>query len=140
MPRVDLALLICKQGEERERIVAALLKCGLSPICCASLGEARTLLAQEEFRLVLCSDILSDGDFRMVLKGLENSAAHTPVIVLSHLADWDSYLKSLGAGAFDCIVCPPHRVEAEIILWSALGATMQPERTAPVAACDVVDS
>jgi DNA-binding NtrC family response regulator len=59
------------------------------------LEEARTILPQEEFRLVLCKDILADGDFRAALREVKKSMAHTPVIVLSHSADWDSYLKAL---------------------------------------------
>ncbi len=46
MTRIDLALVICNQGEDREKAVAALLKCGLSPNCCSNLQEARTLLCQ----------------------------------------------------------------------------------------------
>jgi DNA-binding NtrC family response regulator len=133
MARIDLALVICKQGEDRDKIVAALLKCGLSPICCVSLGEARTLLSQEEFRVVLCSDILPDGDYRMVLREAKKSPIHTPVIVLSRSAEWDSYLNALGVGAFDFIVCPPSSAEAERILWSALAATMRPDKITPTA-------
>ena len=134
MPRIDLALVICEQGEDRENIVAALRRCGLSPICCANLGEARILMSQEEFRVVLCSDNLSNGDFREVLREAKKSSIYTPVIVLSRSADWDSYLKALAVGAFDFILCPPSSAEAERILWSALAVTMQPEKTAHAAA------
>jgi len=130
MLSIDLALVICKQGEDREKIVAALLKCGLGPICCSNLQEARTLLLEEAFRVVLCSDILSDGDFRAVLREVKKSTVHVPVIVLSRAAEWDSYLKALGAGAFDYIVCPPNAGEAKRIIWSALADTVRPEKTA----------
>jgi DNA-binding NtrC family response regulator len=129
MSGIDLALVICNQEEDREKIVAALLKCGLGPICCSNLQEARTLLFQEEFRVVLCGDLLSDGDFRAVLREVRKSPVHAPVIILSHTADWDAYLKALGAGAFDYIVCPPDPAEVKRILWSALAATVRPEKT-----------
>ncbi|MBZ5659610.1 MAG: response regulator [Acidobacteriia bacterium] len=128
MPNIELALIICEPGEDRQRIVASALKCGLGPICCSNLKEARTLLPQEEFRLVFCKDILTDGDFRMVLREVKKSVAHPPVIVLSHSSDWDSYLKALGAGALDFIVCPPNPVEAEAIIWSALADTIGSEK------------
>ena len=53
MPSVDLALVICDQGEDQEKVVAALRKCCLGPICCSNLQEARTLLLEEAFRVVL---------------------------------------------------------------------------------------
>jgi DNA-binding NtrC family response regulator len=84
--------------------------------------------------VVLCSDILSDGDFRAVLREVKKSTVQAPVIVLSRAAAWDSYLKALGAGAFDYIVCPPDAAETRRIIWSALADTVRPEKTAHVAA------
>jgi DNA-binding NtrC family response regulator len=134
MPNIELALIICNQGEDRQRIVASAIHCGLSPICCSKLEEARTILPQEEFRLVLCKDILADGDFQAALREVKKSMAHTPVIVLSHSADWDSYLKALGAGALNFIVCPPNPLEAETIIWSALAETACSEKAYHAAA------
>ena len=134
MPNIDLALIICKQGADREKIVASALKCGLSPICCSNLEEARTLLPQEEFRMVLCSEALRDGDFRAVLREVQKSNAHTPVIVFGRSYDWDSYLKALGAGAYDYIVCPPNPPEAERIIWLALADTIGSEKASHAAA------
>jgi len=123
MPKIDLALVVCNPGEDREKVVAVILKYGMGPICCSSLEDARTLLRQEAFGVVLCRDNLSDGDFREALREVTRSTVHVPVIVLSHDADWDTYLKALGAGAFDVIVCPPDVVETKRILLSALAAT-----------------
>ena len=129
MPNIDLALVICNPGEDREKVVAALRKCGMRPICCSNLQDSRTLLCQDAFRMVLCRDNLSDGDFRAVLREVDKSTVHVPVIVLSHVADWDSYLRALGAGAFDFIVCPPDPAEVKRIIWSALADTVRPEET-----------
>ena len=134
MPNIELALIICNQGEDRQRIAASALKCGLNPICCSNLEEARTLLPQEEFRLVLCKDILADGDFHVVWREVKKSMVHTPVIVLSRSTDWDSYLKAIGAGALDFIVCPPNPLEAETIIWSALAETIVFEKASRAAA------
>jgi DNA-binding NtrC family response regulator len=125
MPNIDLALVICDQEEDRQKVVGSLLKCGLSPICCSNVQEARTLLFQEAFRVVLCSDILSDGDFQAILREGKKSLDHAPVIVLSHVDEWDSYLKALAIGAFDSIVCPPDPVETERIIWFALTETIR---------------
>lgn len=120
MPNIDLALVICNQRDDREKAVAAILKCGLNPICCSNLQEARTLLCQEPFRVVLCTDIVTDGDYRAVLREVRKTDKDAPVIVLSRAAEWDSYLIALGAGAFDYIACPPDLDEAKRIILSAL--------------------
>ena len=57
-----------------------------------------------------------------------------PVIVLSHLADWDAYMRALGAGAFDYIACPPDAAEAERILRLALEQSPPPRRASRTAA------
>jgi DNA-binding NtrC family response regulator len=134
MPKIDLALVVCNQEDDREKAIEVLLKCGLNPICCSNLLEARTLLPQERFRVVLCKDFLTDGDFRAVLREVKKSDTHTPLIVLSRSADWDSYLKALGAGAFAYIVCPPNPEEAETIILNALAGTIGTERVSQAAA------
>jgi len=134
MPNIELALIICNLGPDREKVVAAALKCGLSPICCSNLEEARTLLPQESFKMVLCGEALRDGDFRAVLREVQKSNSYTPVIVFGHSYDWDSYLKALGAGAYDYIVCPPNLLEVERIIWLALADTIGSEETAHVTA------
>jgi DNA-binding NtrC family response regulator len=120
MRHTSQALIICEEGENRQKIIVAALKCGLSSVCCSSMKKARILLLQRDFRVVLCSDSLPDGDFHAVLKEIRTPTTNIPLIVLSHLADWDTYLKALGVGAFDYILCPPKPAEAERILWSAL--------------------
>lgn len=134
MPNIELALVVCNQGRDREKIVASALKCGLSPICCSNLEEARTLLPQEEFRMLLCTEALRDGDFRAVLREVQKSNSCAPVIVFGRSSDWDSYLQALGAGAYDYIVCPPNPLEVERIISLALADTIGSEKTAHVAA------
>ena len=125
MANTDHALIICDEGEDRQKVVAAALKCGLSPICCCNMEEARTLLFQKDFRVVLCSDTVPDGDYSAVLK-VRRPGTNIPVIILSYLADWDAYLKALGVGAFDYIVLPPLRGEVERIVYAALEFSESP--------------
>ena len=128
MVNTDHALIICDKGEDRQKVVAAVLKCGLSPISCSNMEGARILLFQKDFRVVVCSDTLPDGDFHAVLQEVRRSTTNIPVIVLSYLADWDAYLSALGIGAFDYIICPPKPAEAERILWSALADTVHSQQ------------
>ncbi len=125
-----LVLIICVEGESRERIIATSHKCGLGPVSCSTLDEARSLLARQDFNIVFCNDNLPDGDFRAVIR----AAKSIPVIVLSRLAEWESYLVAINAGAFDYIACPPDPVETERILWFALHESSRIYRAAQVAA------
>lgn len=92
----------------------------MQAVRCASLTDARTLIAEQSFQLVLCADDLPDCNLRTALRVLTSSTGDAPVIVLSHLADWDAYMRALGAGAFDYIACPPDPIETERILRLAL--------------------
>jgi len=132
-PNIQLALIICAQGAVREKLVSSALKCGLSPICCSNLVEARTLLPQDNFTVVMCSEGLRDGDFRAVVREVRKSNAHTPVVVFGQSHDWDSYLKALGAGAYDYIVCPPNPAEVERVMWQVLADTIGARKASPPA-------
>ena len=94
---------------------------GIGTVHCASLSDARAKIDNETFQVVLCADDLPDCNLRMALRVLTAAARGVPIVVISHLADWDAYLKALDAGAFDYIVCPPDPAEAERILRLALG-------------------
>lgn len=74
-------LVISAVREHRERISETIQKCGLRPTCCCTLSEALALLARQNFSVVFCSDILSDGDFRAVLREVRKSTVDAPVIV-----------------------------------------------------------
>jgi DNA-binding NtrC family response regulator len=117
---VELALIVCKEGTCRDRVALAAGRCGLSPICCRTLREARSLLVQEEFRMVLCEDLLPDGDFYMALREVKITTRNAPLIVLSQNADWGAYLKALTAGVFDWILCPASLSDSEQVVRCAL--------------------
>jgi len=122
-------LVICGEGESRERIVEIIQKCGLRPTCCCSLREALRLLARQSFSAVFCNDTLPDGDFRAIVYEVRKSSVDVPVIVLSRLADWDAYLSAIGAATFNYTACPPDSAETERILWSALSESARLHRT-----------
>ena len=109
--------------EKTEEIVRRL---GLHSTNCGSLTEARACTGEHPFRFVLCSDDLPDCTLRTAVRVLAASTGGVPVIVLSHLADWDAYIRALGIGAFDYIACPPDPTEAERILRLALAEDPPP--------------
>lgn len=107
---------------------------GLEPVSCASLTDARARTAEQAFQLVLCSDDLPDCNLRTAIRVLSTATGGVPLIVLSHLADWDAYMKALSSGAFDYIVCPPDPSEAQRILRLALEQNPAPRRASRNAA------
>lgn len=128
MAAINLALIICNKGSDQDKLVASVLTCGLTPICCSNLKEARFLLPQTDFKMVLCNEALKDGDFRSVLREAHTSDANMPVIVFGRSCGWDSYLSTIGAGAYDYIVCPPNPIEVEKVIWAALANTTAPKQ------------
>ena len=130
MLNVDPVLIICAEGESRGKVIATIQGCGLRPVSCSTLDDARPLLARQSFSVIFCSDALPDGSFRAVVQ----TARSIPVIVLSSLAEWENYLAALGDGAFDYIACPPNPAETERILWCALRESSRIHRAAQVAA------
>lgn len=100
-------LVICENAGCGDRVAQAIQERGLQAVCCASLSEARSLLAQQSFSLVFSSDTLLDGDLSSVI----GTAGAIPVIVVSLLAEWDAYLGAVHRGACDYIACPPDSSE-----------------------------
>lgn len=127
-------LVIGCGGETMEAVLATIRKCGLRAVHCADLSEARTLMAQEDFGAVFCSDTLLAGNSGALIRTLRESGPAAPVIILSHFADWDAYLTAIGAGAFDFIACPPDPKETERILWAALQESSSMHRMAHASA------
>ena len=103
---VGTVLIVESNDKNRDIAFASTVKHGEIPMSRFSCGEARSLLEERRFKVVFCSDSLSDGEYAEVIR----AAKPTPVIVLSRSAEWDSYLAALQAGAFDYIACCPVKV------------------------------
>ncbi len=123
---LKLALIICREGTSRDRVARAATRCGLAPICCRSLREARQLLPQGGFRVVMSEDALPDGDFRMAMRETRIYAEQAAFIVLVEKSEWEDYLRGLAAGVFEYILCPPSVVESETVLRSAMAEPALP--------------
>ncbi len=127
-------LIVCPDAVQREKISEIAGSVGLRFVQSSSLTDARTFIEGQAFSIVLCHDDLPDCNLRTAVRVLSSSTRGIPVIVLSHLADWDAYMRALNAGAFDYIACPPDPVETERILRAALNQTPTPRRAARTAA------
>lgn len=120
--------LQCEQTAEISR------RLGLQSVCCESLTDARARTEEQLFQFALCSDDLPDCNLRTAVSVLTSSTGGAPVIVLSHLADWEAYMRALSVGAFDYIACPPEPLEAERILRLALERNPPPRHASSTAA------
>ena len=124
-------LIVCSDPAQADKTAELACNMGLKSITCDSLTGARTLIEEHTFQLILCADDLPDCNLRTSLKVLSCATGGVPVVVLSHLAEWEAYVKALSAGAFDYIACPPDRVETERILRLALGQNRSARSASP---------
>jgi DNA-binding NtrC family response regulator len=127
-------LIICSDSAHGDKAAEIVRDMNLPSVICTSLTDARSRIERQAFQLILCDDDLPDCNLRTSLKVLSSATGGVPVIVLSHLADWDAYMKALSAGAFDYIACPPERIETERILRHALSQNLRARRAAHNAA------
>jgi len=118
---MSLRVVIVSSIRERwEKLSEIVSRYGLQPVRCETLAAALALLACTSFTLAICEDVLPDGGFQECIAQARLSRNRTPVVVVSRLDDWDSYLKAMGAGAFDYVALPPHPHELERVLAGAL--------------------
>lgn len=110
------ALILTGDEEAGESLSPLVTECGLEPVCLGSLGELRTSALDERAALVLCEEVLPDGNFRDALRILAAVVRKVPVIVFSRIADWDSYLQAMKHGAYDCLRYPFRSGELQWIL------------------------
>jgi DNA-binding NtrC family response regulator len=100
--------------------------CGLLPICCGTVPTAQYLLLYHEFTAILY-EVPEQEDLRAAIKQLAHSESETPIVVVSQIDNWDSYLAAIAAGAFDCIDFPPYPKELARILSLALRECQSPK-------------
>jgi DNA-binding NtrC family response regulator len=65
-------------------------------------------------------EVPEDEDLRMAIKQLASAENQTPIVLVSRLDNWDSYLSAIAAGAFDYVDFPPYPGELERVLCLAL--------------------
>jgi DNA-binding NtrC family response regulator len=119
-------VLVAYSDTEQSQILATILgHCGLAPVLCSSLKEARTLLGRESIRLVFCEQRLTDGTFRDLLQPA--SRLSLPLVVFSRRDDSKLHAEAIRSGASDCIGPPFHHRQIEGVVQNALLAA--PART-----------
>ncbi len=72
-------LIVSGEAEHRNNLARATSKCGLQPVCCGTFVAAELLIARQQLCIVLCDDLLPDGDFRAVMGETARCKAKLPV-------------------------------------------------------------
>jgi DNA-binding NtrC family response regulator len=113
---IKTAMLLGADPEACEVGSQLLERCGLTTMKLSTVADLRKGMAEQEACLLLCEDVLPDGDFRDVLKVVRDSRAAVPVILFSRLADWDEYLAAVKLGAHDLLRFPFRTGELQWII------------------------
>jgi len=108
-------LVISSDLESRRTLTAILGDLGpdINVFTCSCVAQATGVLSQQNIKLVLCQDRLTDGSFRDVLKSTRSAAPRPPVVVTTRLEGWDDYLEAVHLGAFDVIRYPYYPTDVE---------------------------
>jgi len=112
-------LIVSRDPAHQAALSSTAASCGLASVLCATIDAAKYFLARREFTAVLY-EMSEKEDFRTSIRQLARSASEAPVIVVSTLDNWDSYLAVISAGASDYVDFPLYPGELERLLCAAL--------------------
>jgi two-component system response regulator PilR (NtrC family) len=102
-PRI---LVVDDEADLRELLEITLLKMGLDVDSAATVREARGLLGQKEYALVLTDMRLPDGMGLELVREVSGNHRHTPIAVITAYGSAENAVIALKAGAFDYVSKP----------------------------------
>ncbi len=115
-PRI---LVVDDEADLRELLEITLLKMGLDVDCAATLREARRLVEDNAYALVLTDMRLPDG-LGLELVREVSSTSKTPIAVITAFGSAENAVIALKAGAFDYVSKPVVLDELRVMVRSAL--------------------
>lgn len=126
------ALVLGADAEACQVASEVLERRGLTTSKLSRIAELRSEMLAQGAGLLICEDVLPDGDFRDILKLSLSQEAAVPVIVFSRLAHWDQYLAAVRLGAHDLLRFPFRTGELQWVAERALaeGSLALPNRAA----------
>ncbi len=110
---IEKVLLIDDEDNVRVLLHDLLEDLGCSTTAAASLQQARSLLAQDSYDLVICDIRLKDGDGLAFVPEVKKLLPRQKIIVMSGFASIDSVIQALRNGAFDYLIKPIDRSQLE---------------------------
>lgn len=114
------AAIVSGEQEYWEKLSGVVSRCGVRPIRCDTLAAVTKLLSQQHIDFLICEDAVADGTFRELVAILKRSGRWAPVIVVSGVDDWGTFLEAMVAGAFDYVSFPPYPGELERAVTAAV--------------------
>lgn len=121
-PRI---LVVDDEADLRDLLEITLLKMGLDVDCAATLREARRLVDDNAYHLVLTDMRLPDG-LGLELVREVSSTSKTPIAVITAFGSADNAVVALKAGAFDYVSKPVVLDELRVMVRSALKLSETP--------------
>jgi DNA-binding NtrC family response regulator len=115
-------LIVAQESDERDKLQKIFMASGVRVFCYSTLLETESFLSGQPVNAIFVETPLPDGDLQALRAEVERHRKGVPIVVLNRNMDWNSYLVSMGGGAFDCLSLPANTLEAKRVLWSALQA------------------
>jgi two-component system response regulator PilR (NtrC family) len=116
-PRI---LVIDDEADLRELLEITLVKMGLDVDSASTVREARALLAQHNYALVLTDMRLPDGTGLELVREVAGQGRGTPIAVITAYGSADNAVVALKAGAFDYVSKPVVLDDLRVMVRSAL--------------------
>lgn len=121
-PRI---LVVDDEADLRDLLEITLVKMGLDVDCAATLREARRLVADNSYALVLTDMRLPDGLGLELVREVSGSSK-TPIAVITAFGSAENAVVALKAGAFDYVSKPVVLDELRVMVRSALKLSEAP--------------
>ncbi len=118
--RVPRVLVVDDEANLRELMELTLVGMGLDVDVAADLGEARRLLAQQQYSLCLTDMRLPDGNGLELVRLIAARSPDTPVAVITAYGSAENAVAALKAGAFDYLAKPVGLDSLRALIRSAL--------------------
>lgn len=116
-PRI---LIVDDEADLRELLEITLVKMGLDVDSAASVASARSLLAQNDYAMVLTDMRLPDGLGIDLVREVSANHKNTPIAVITAFGSAENAVVALKAGAFDYLSKPVSLDQLRLMVQSAL--------------------
>ncbi len=107
----SLKILLVEDDFSLREVVRQYLSIYHDVSAAADLAQARPLLLEKSFDLVLLDKRLPDGSGLDLLTNINEHAPHTAVVILTSDGEFDSITKALSQGADDYVVKSEHLIQ-----------------------------
>jgi hypothetical protein len=83
------ALMLAIDPGASQCIGEALDRCGFEPVLLSTVAELRSWIRKSDISVLVCEEVLRDGNYKEVLRVSRGVGGHIPVVVFSRLGEWE---------------------------------------------------